>query len=92
MIRLYVTHDLHEAAAIAAGPDQVHYLSQVMRARPGDELLVFNGRDGEWLTRVVEISRRGARLEVLSHGAHLVAIERPDEVTALIEQHLEALR
>lgn len=33
---------------------------------------------------------RGARLEVLSHGAHLVAIERPDEVTALIEQHLEA--
>jgi 3-oxoadipate enol-lactonase len=35
---------------------------------------------------------RGARLEVLSHGAHLVAIERPDEVTALIEQHLEALR
>jgi 3-oxoadipate enol-lactonase len=35
---------------------------------------------------------RDARLEVLSRGAHLVAIERADEVTALIEQHLEALR
>jgi 3-oxoadipate enol-lactonase len=31
----------------------------------------------------------GARLEVLPHGAHLVAIERADEVTALIERHLE---
>jgi 3-oxoadipate enol-lactonase len=30
-----------------------------------------------------------ARLEVLPHGAHLVAIERPDEVTVLIERHLE---
>jgi 3-oxoadipate enol-lactonase len=31
----------------------------------------------------------GARLEVLEHGAHLVAVERPDEVSALIERHLE---
>ena len=34
----------------------------------------------------------GARLEVLPHGAHLVAVERPDEVTALIERHLEGAR
>jgi 3-oxoadipate enol-lactonase len=32
----------------------------------------------------------GARLEVLAHGAHLAAIERPEEVSALIERHLEA--
>lgn len=32
----------------------------------------------------------GARLEVLPHGAHLAAIERADEVSALIERHLEA--
>jgi hypothetical protein len=29
---------------------------------------------------------------VLPHGAHLVAVERPDEVTALIERHLEGVR
>jgi 3-oxoadipate enol-lactonase len=33
---------------------------------------------------------RGARLEVLPQGAHLAAIERADEVAALIEGHLEA--
>jgi len=32
----------------------------------------------------------GARLEVLAHGAHLAAIERAQEVSALIERHLEA--
>jgi len=32
----------------------------------------------------------GARLEVLPQGAHLAAIERADEVVALIERHLEA--
>ena len=31
----------------------------------------------------------GAHLVVLEHGAHLVAVERPDEVSALIERHLE---
>jgi len=31
----------------------------------------------------------GARLEVLEHGAHMAAVERPDEVSALIERYLE---
>jgi 16S rRNA (uracil1498-N3)-methyltransferase len=36
-----------------------------MRVRAGDELLAFNGRDGEWLTRVLEVSRHTARLAAL---------------------------
>ena len=32
----------------------------------------------------------GARLEVLERGAHLVAVEAPEEVGILIERHLEA--
>src|SRR3954447_5565103 len=31
----------------------------------------------------------GARLEVLDPGAHLINVERPDEVSALILEHLE---
>jgi hypothetical protein len=34
----------------------------------------------------------GARLEVLSGGAHLAAIECADEVAALIEHHLEEVQ
>jgi 16S rRNA (uracil1498-N3)-methyltransferase len=62
VIRLYVVQDLSQDVEIEAKADQIHYLAHVMRARTGDELLVFNGRDGEWLTRLVTISRREARL------------------------------
>ncbi|MGH7023756.1 MAG: 16S rRNA (uracil(1498)-N(3))-methyltransferase [Caulobacteraceae bacterium] len=65
MIRLHIDGDLREGGQIATGPEQTHYLAHVMRLRAGDELLTFNGRDGEWLTRVAEISRRGALLAAL---------------------------
>jgi 16S rRNA (uracil1498-N3)-methyltransferase len=76
VIRLFVVQDLREDVEIEAPADQVHYLAHVMRAQAGDELLVFNGRDGEWLTRVAAISRRGARLEVL--GRHRAQRGGPD--------------
>ncbi len=40
-------------------------------------------------SRLIAAGVRGGQLEVLSHGAHLAAIERVDEVTALIARHLE---
>ena len=43
---------------------QAHYLSGVMRLRPGDAVQVFNGRDGEWQAQLVETSKRGGSLSV----------------------------
>jgi 16S rRNA (uracil1498-N3)-methyltransferase len=37
---------------------QAHYLTHVMRARIGDRVSLFNGRDGEWLARIAETARR----------------------------------
>ena len=34
-----------------AAADQANYLRNVLRLRPGDAILVFNGRDGEWRAR-----------------------------------------
>ena len=42
-------------------------------------------------SRAIAAGVAGARLEVLSDGAHLAAIECADEVAALIEAHLEAV-
>ena len=52
MIRLHVTQPLAEGAEIAPGPEQTHYLLNVMRLKPGAELALFNGRDGEWSARL----------------------------------------
>jgi 16S rRNA (uracil1498-N3)-methyltransferase len=64
MQRLFVPQDLAEGAAIAAAPEQAHYLGNVLRMEPGGELLVFNGRDGEWLARIAERSKKAMRLIV----------------------------
>ncbi|HWA02027.1 MAG TPA: 16S rRNA (uracil(1498)-N(3))-methyltransferase [Rhizomicrobium sp.] len=62
-VRLHVDAPLLEKAPITPSDGQSHYLLNVMRARLGDRLRLFNGRDGEWQARVVEIGKRRCRLE-----------------------------
>jgi 16S rRNA (uracil1498-N3)-methyltransferase len=65
MQRLFVPQDLAADAAFDAGPEQSHYLSNVLRMADGAELLVFNGRDGEWLARIATKSKKAVRLEAV---------------------------
>ena len=46
--RLFVDAPLAAGAALALAPPQTHYVTRVMRRKPGDALLLFNGRAGEW--------------------------------------------
>ena len=62
MIRLHVQGALTPAAAVAPTLDQSRYLTQVMRLKAGDELLAFNGRDGEWRCSVAEVLKKGVIL------------------------------
>jgi 16S rRNA (uracil1498-N3)-methyltransferase len=61
-IRLFIDHPLAEGQDIALNADQAHYLASVMRLGPGDEILVFNGRDGEWLARIGRLAKRNGEL------------------------------
>src|SRR6202021_1329208 len=38
--------------AVALERDQSNYLGKVLRLKAGDSILVFNGRDGEWLASI----------------------------------------
>ncbi|MBB4104235.1 16S rRNA (uracil(1498)-N(3))-methyltransferase [Allorhizobium borbori] len=46
--RLHIEDALHAGAAVAANADQFNYLANVLRLEDGAEILLFNGRDGEW--------------------------------------------
>ena len=70
MIRLHIPHDLAAGAELALDPGQSRYLAAVMRQAVGDELLGFNGRDGEWRCAVTVIGKRAVGVKVLS-------LERP---------------
>lgn len=56
-IRLYVTGDLAPGGRLDLAADQAHYLQHVMRLRIGDELALFNGRDGEWRAKIETLAK-----------------------------------
>lgn len=66
LIRLFVSAPLGEGLSADLAADQVHYLRHVMRHGPGDEVLLFNGRDGEWLAGLDSLDRRGGTAAILS--------------------------
>jgi 16S rRNA (uracil1498-N3)-methyltransferase len=57
--RLYVTGDLGASMAVALDEGQAHYLLHVLRAKTGNRVLLFNGRDGEWLAEITQAGKRG---------------------------------
>ena len=59
--RLYVPADnLSGGEMIELSEGQHHYLRNVMRAGEGTQLRVFNGRNGEWLASLSELSKKKA--------------------------------
>jgi 16S rRNA (uracil1498-N3)-methyltransferase len=61
-IRLLVKHPLGRGQSVPLDADQAHYLFAVMRLGPGDPVLIFNGRDGEWRATVTEAAKRRGML------------------------------
>ncbi len=67
MIRLFISPSPLFAAGdtFPLSPEQGRYLTSVMRLGVDDEVLVFNGRDGEWTARIFEVGKKAVRLELL---------------------------
>ncbi|MCA0401677.1 MAG: 16S rRNA (uracil(1498)-N(3))-methyltransferase [Proteobacteria bacterium] len=65
--RLFVSPPLGEGALVPLEAGQMNYLLNVLRMDEGAKLLVFNGRDGEWLAEIVKPTRKTAVLKLLQH-------------------------
>jgi len=62
--RLYIDLPLKTGATAALAPAQAHYLGNVLRLKPGDPVLVFNGRDGEWRAALAGHGKRKLALDI----------------------------
>jgi 16S rRNA (uracil1498-N3)-methyltransferase len=62
--RLYVDHPLAAGVKLALDGAQINYLRNVLRLKPGDQVLAFNGHDGEWRTALAEGGKRALFLSV----------------------------
>ncbi|TNE65011.1 MAG: 16S rRNA (uracil(1498)-N(3))-methyltransferase [Alphaproteobacteria bacterium] len=63
-IRLYIGDSLPGTGLATLGPDQSHYLGNVMRASTGMRVALFNGRDGEWAAEVASVQKKAVTLTV----------------------------
>jgi 16S rRNA (uracil1498-N3)-methyltransferase len=55
--RLFVHQPLNHGVDVIVEGKQAHYLANVMRVAVGDNLSLFNGRDGEWLASATRIGK-----------------------------------
>jgi 16S rRNA (uracil1498-N3)-methyltransferase len=62
--RLYLDHPLTAGARLVLDGPQVNYLHNVLRLKPGDPVLAFNGQDGEWRTVLADGGKRTLVLAV----------------------------
>jgi 16S rRNA (uracil1498-N3)-methyltransferase len=98
MIRLHVQGDLAPGLAVAPTLDQSRYLTQVMRLKAGDDLLVFNGRHGEWRASIADVLKKGVVLRAeeqvrpQTHGPDLeliIAVVKKARVETIVEKATE---
>ncbi len=62
--RLFVRAVLAPGARVDLDRAQAHYLVNVLRLGDGGQLLVFNGRDGEFRATLTSVGKRGQGLEI----------------------------
>lgn len=60
--RLFLIEDLKAGAEIALSPEASNYLRNVLRLSSGANVLVFNGRDGEWRAEISEAGKKKTNL------------------------------
>ena len=61
-VRLFVEADLASGMGFELERGQANYLLSVLRLGDGDEVLAFNGRDGEWRVRIAAAGRKTGSL------------------------------
>ncbi|GLS22533.1 ribosomal RNA small subunit methyltransferase E [Labrys miyagiensis] len=73
-VRLFVDSPLGEGQAIALDKTQQNYLSNVLRLKAGERILVFNGREGEF---AATIAIEGKRVSLVAEAQTRPQTPRP---------------
>ncbi|WP_230280325.1 16S rRNA (uracil(1498)-N(3))-methyltransferase [Croceicoccus sp. Ery15] len=65
--RLFVDATLSPGMMFEIDGQQAHYLSRVMRTKPGDAVILCDDRTGEWAARVTHAGKRSVSVELADH-------------------------
>ena len=63
-IRLFIDKDFAIGATVSLTEGQTHYLHHVLRAEPGTELFVFNGKSGEFAAVLSVLNKKDGQIQI----------------------------
>lgn len=62
--RLYLINELTPGLSIHLGEEEAHYVRTVLRLKKGQDIILFNGRGGEYLARLALVSKKSVVVDV----------------------------
>jgi 16S rRNA (uracil1498-N3)-methyltransferase len=86
MPRFYLDAPLRAGSSVLLPEDSAHHAVHVLRVRAGDEVVLFNGRGGEFAARVASLQRLKVMVDLLEHRA----IERESPLHVVLVQGVSA--
>ena len=88
--RLFFKESLTAGESVSLPKDQIHYLATVLRMCEGDEVRVFNGRNGEWLGKLTKLSKRQAEIALRKQLRKPMAMPNVTLAFAPVKRHRTA--
>lgn len=64
--RLYINQPLSRGKTVTLPPMQAHYLKNVVKYAPGNQLSCFDNESGEFLAEITELGKQHAQLKILT--------------------------
>jgi len=62
--RILTRQPLANDSSLSLEPEPSHHLSQVLRLKVGDTLILFNGNGQEYAAAITQLSRKGVRVDI----------------------------
>ena len=84
--RFYLDAPLRAGSVASLSEDAAHHAIHVLRLREGEEVTLFNGRGGEYASRIASIQRLKISIDVLQHRA----VERESPLRIALVQGVSA--
>ena len=84
--RLFVDQALTAEATLTLDREPSHYLLHVLRLKPDDVVLIFNGKTGEFLAQITEAGKKGAKLRLIRQTRPQTAQGRIELLFAPLKQ------
>lgn len=67
MNRFYVPLSLHVAQSIQLPENVFHHWTRVLRAKIGEQAILFNGQGGEYTAELIEVNKKNAIVNIINY-------------------------